>query len=281
MINETAFLLMDLDHRKLSGLGNRFLNRYLDYTQDYEGLRMLDFYLAYRACVRAKVACFLLDDSEISDAERASARDRAADYFAQAETYLSPRSRPGLVLMAGVSGSGKSTVAADLAEEIGGVVIRSDAVRKSLAGLFPDERSPADGGGGLYSDGMTERTYSGMLDRAAPVTESGRWAILDATYARSEFRREAFHWAEKQGLPFAILHCDAPISLMEDRLVRRSAEGRDASDADIQIMRRQIESFGAFDPMEIRSVVTVRTDQEWSGTRLAEALSLLMRKPVS
>ena len=270
VVNEIAFLLMDLDHRGLAGLGNRFLNSYLEQTQDYEGLSVLDFYLVYRACVRAKVACFLLDDPEITEAEKAAAGARASAYFELAEGYLADR-RPGLILMAGVSGSGKSTVASDVAENSAGVMIRSDAVRKSLAGSGREARGPTDYARGLYAPEMTERTYDGLLERAGFVIASGRWALLDATYARKPHRRTAKSWAEKMAVPFAILHCTAPLSVLEARLARRTAESKDISDADVGIMRRQLSVFEPFEPEEAESVVPVDTEKGWNAQELVAA----------
>jgi aminoglycoside phosphotransferase family enzyme/predicted kinase len=261
-VNEIAFLLMDLDHRSLSGLGNRFLNAYLEKTQDYEGLTMLDFYLIYRACVRAKVACFLLQDPDITEEEKKAAKERASAYFELAEGYLTDH-RPGLILMAGLSGSGKSTVAADLAEGVGGVMVRSDAVRKSIAEPGPDARAAADSGGGIYSLKMTERTYDGLLKRAGAVIASGRWTILDATYALKAHRLAAKSWAEKRAAPFVILHCTAPLSVLDARLAKRTAAGTDISDADIEIMRRQLSVFEPFDQEEAEHMVKVDTEKGW------------------
>ena len=270
VVNEIAFLLMDLDHRGLSALGNRFINAYLEKTQDYDGLSMLDFYLIYRACVRAKVACILSEDPDITEVEMAAARERASSYFELAEGYLADR-RPGLILMAGVSGSGKSTVAADVAEPLGAVMIRSDAVRKSLAGPRPETRTATDYGRGIYTPEVTERTYDGLLERAESVIASGRWATLDATYAQKRHRLAVRSWAEKQSVPFVILHCKAPRSVLEARLSRRSAEGRDLSDADIEIMRRQLSAFEPFGPEEAGFVVPVDTEKRWDAREIVAA----------
>jgi uncharacterized protein len=276
--NEIAFLMMDLDHRGLSGLGNRFLNAYLEKTQDYEGLRVLDFYLVYRACVRSKVACFLLDDPEIPKEEKAAATERASAYFELAERYLRDH-RPGLILMAGVSGSGKSTVGTELAQGLGGVMIRSDAVRKSLAGRDLDVPASEEYGSGIYSPEMTERTYDGLLKRAEAVIASGRWAILDATYARKRHRRSAGSWAEKRAVPFAILHCTAPVSVLEAHLAKRTAAGTDISDADIEIMRRQLAAFEPLDPNEAENVVPVDTGKEWNAEEIVAECRTRAHRP--
>ncbi|MBI3812404.1 MAG: AAA family ATPase [Nitrospirae bacterium] len=270
VMSEVAFLLMDMDHRGHSGLGNRFLNAYLEKTQDYEGLAMLDFYLIYRACVRAKVACFLLEDPDITEEEKKAAKERASAYFELAGNYLGDH-RPGLILISGVSGSGKSTVAADLAEELGGVMARSDAVRKSIAELGHEAQASADYGRGIYSQEMTARTYDGLLERAGAVIASGRWAILDATYAQRQHRLSARSWAEKQGAPFGILYCTAPLSVLETRLAQRTAAGTDVSDADIEIMRRQLAVFEPFDREEAEYLVQVDTEKRWDREALVKA----------
>jgi len=270
VVNEIAFLLMDLDHRGLSALGNRFVNAYLERTQDYDGLSMLDFYLIYRACVRAKVACILSEDPDITEVEKAAAQERASSYFVLAERYLADR-RPGLILMAGVSGSGKSSVASDVAEPLEAVMIRSDAVRKSLAGSGPEVQTATDYGRGIYTPEITERTYNSLLERAESVIASGRWAILDATYAQKRHRSAATSWAEKQAVPFVILHCTAPRSVLEARLSRRTAEGRDLSDADVEIMRRQLSAFEPFGPEEAGFVVRVDTENRWDAREIVAA----------
>ena len=274
-ISEVAFLLMDLHHRGFPGLANRFLNAYLEGTQDYEGLSVLDFYLAYRAYVRGKVACLLLDEPEVSEGEKGTARERASAYFELAERYLVP-GHPRLILTAGVSGSGKSTVAADLAEGMGGIIIRSDAVRKSLSGIRPWEaeshREDTEYREGMYAPGMTEKTYAGMLERAGSVVESGRCAILDATFSRKRHRQEARVWAGERGIPFGLVHCTAQASVLEERLARRTAAGTDLSDAGVEIMRRQMKDFEPFDDSESRLAVRVRTDEAWDPESIREAL---------
>jgi uncharacterized protein len=276
--NEIAFLMMDLDHRGLSGLGNRFLNAYLEKTQDYEGLRVLDFYLVYRACVRSKVACFLLEDPEVPEKEKAAAIERASAYFELAERYLKDR-RPGLILMAGVSGSGKSTVGTDLARDLGGVMIRSDAVRKSIAVRDRDVPARAEYDRGIYSPEMTDRTYDGLLERAEAVLASGRWAIIDATYLRKLHRRSAVSWAGKRAAPLAILHCTAPVSVLEARLAKRTAAAKDISDADIEIMRRQLSAFEPLDANEAEYAVLVDTGKEWNAKEIIAECRKRARRP--
>jgi predicted kinase len=233
VMNDIAFLTMDLDHRDLPAHGNRFLNEYLEHSGDYAGLPLLDFYQAYRACVRAKVAC--LEIPQDAGMER-----EAAAYFALAQRYFSPRPA-GVLVTCGVSGSGKSTLAREVARECNGVMVRSDAVRKHLAGLALTQRGDAD----LYTPAMTERTYATLRQHGRAIVASGRWAILDAVHARRSERLAAAALARDLGVPFGILYCEAPRAELVRRLERRAGAGGDVSDADRAVLEKQLGFFEA------------------------------------
>lgn len=268
-INDIAFLTMDLDARGLAPLGNAFLNAYLEQTGDYRGVALLDFYQVYRAYVRGKVAAFLLDGAD-SAAERSSARREAAAYFTLAERYVAPRN-PGLIITCGLSGSGKSTVARQAAESLGGIVVRSDNLRKQLAGMELGERDESAFGQGIYNPQMTENTYGAMLQHATAITAAGRWAILDATYPTQKYRRAAAEMARTLGLPFAILHCSAPRAELLRRLAARSVAGTDVSDATGAILEVQAQHFE--EPKSDEGLTLA-----WSGTEnVADLLAPLVR----
>jgi len=231
VMSDIAFLTMDLDHRALPAHGNRFLNEYLEQSGDYSGLPLLDFYQAYRACVRAKVSCFEAEQ------DAAIAREAAA-YFALAERYFTPRTG-GLLITCGLSGSGKSTLARDAARELNGIVVRSDAVRKHLAGLPLTQR----GGDSLYTPAMTADTYAALRRHGRVIVESGRWTILDAVHGHRSERAAAAALAQELGVPFGILYCEAPPEELRQRLARRTAEGPNISDANVTVLEKQIGFF--------------------------------------
>ncbi len=239
-ISDIAFLTMDLDHRGLTTLGNRFLNEYLELTGDYPGVRLLDFYQSYRACVRAKVMA-LASDGAAPDQRRAIEQE-SASYFDLAEQYLRPR-RPGILLTCGVSGSGKSTLARRAAAELNGIVVRSDAVRKQLAGLALHARDDSAPGQGIYTPAMTARTYGALHEQARALLASGRWVILDAVFGKREERAAVSQLARRLGAAFGILHCQAPRPELERRLELRRATGGDISDATSAVLDRQLERF--------------------------------------
>ncbi len=248
VIGDIAFLTMDLDARHLPGLGNNFLNAYLEETGDYAGLGMLDFYQSYRAYVRGKVASFLLLDAS-NETERANAMREAKGYFDLAQSYLSGGTG-GLLITCGPSASGKTTVASQIAETMRGIAVRSDAVRKQLAGVALQQTNSTPYQRGIYSVEMTKRTYRSLLDKARAIIDSGRWAILDATFAQRAQRLEAEALAHSLGTGFGIIYCTASRSELANRLDKRSRLHLDISDATQEVLDEQLRRFEAPQPDE-------------------------------
>jgi hypothetical protein len=179
--------------------------------------------------VRAKVAAIAADDPAIDAAQRNAAAQSARRHLALALRTLAPRPIGAVVLMAGIVGTGKSTAAMVVADATGGVVIASDQVRKRLRGMAATDRSGA--AAGLYSQVARDRVYEAILMRAAAVVDSGRVAVLDATYARQQQRAAALRFAKQRGVPLWIVETRARRATTLARLSRREARGDSASDA--------------------------------------------------
>lgn len=237
--SEVAFLAMDLCYRGRRGLAERFLRRYARARDDYGLYGVVDFFAAYRAAVRAKVASLAARDAAVPESQRAAAAASAERHLSLAEASLAEPARADVVAVAGVVGTGKSSVAEALADAVGGVVISSDRVRKRQADL----PATARGHGELYTDARTEATYSGMLERAADVTDSGRIAILDATHASRALREPVRRWAAERGVRALLVEvtCSAPVTL--SRLAARAKAGRDPSDAGPELHARSAAGF--------------------------------------
>jgi aminoglycoside phosphotransferase family enzyme/predicted kinase len=231
--SEIAFLGMDLDHLGRRDLGVDFLNAYLDASGDYAAVPLLDFYRAYRAWVRGKVLGMQ------GPARRAEARA----YFALAAGYAAPRPAPRLLVMTGVTGSGKTTVARRLAREAGarneGVVVRTDAVRRQLAGVPWHHRSESGIGAGLYTPEMTTRTYARCLELARDLL-AARWTvILDGVFARRPERDAARALARDLDVDVEVVWCDAPEAILRQRLRERARVGQDLSEAREELLDAQ------------------------------------------
>lgn len=239
---DVAFAVMDLEARQRKDLGNAFLNAYIEQTGDWEGLQILPLYLSRQAYVRAKVTSFLLDDASVPQKVKEEATKTAANYYKQAWEYTQPK-QGQLILMSGLSGSGKSTTAKYLARQLNAIHIRSDAVRKHLGGIALKER----GGDDLYTPEMTQKTYARLLNLGIILASQGFSVILDAKYDQQPLRQEAIAQAEKHQILLKIIYCTAPLEVLQERLVNRT---NDIADATVNLLESQIKQAEPFSDAE-------------------------------
>ncbi|HKW39335.1 MAG TPA: AAA family ATPase [Burkholderiales bacterium] len=257
VMNEAAFLAMDLLEHGLAAVAWRFLNAYLDATGDHAGVRVLRYYLVYRAMVRAMVAR-IREHQPGSAAAQGRAHREFGDYLALALS-LCKSGAPALMLMHGLSGSGKTTVSQTLLEELGAVRVRSDVERKRLHGLAAGARTHAVTGGGIYAAESTRLTYGRLAQAARAVVESGHRAIVDAAFLRRS-ERDAFRaLARELGAPFLIVSCEAPEDVLRERVLRREAALSDASEAGVAVLERQLASHEPLSGSEVGGAVRIET----------------------
>ena len=223
VLYDLAFLLMDLDHRGLRPLANAVLNRTIDLSGDVDGLACLPLFLSMRAAVRAHV-----------DATQKQF-DEGKAYLDLAVDYLTPKP-VRLIAVGGLSGSGKSSLAQQIAPAIGrapgAAVLRSDATRKRLAGVGLYDKLPAD----AYTAEMSDRVYASLLGDARRALQAGHSVILDAVHAKAAERDQAHNLAHELEVPFTGLWLDVPLSVRQDRIGGRR---RDASDATAEVTKAQ------------------------------------------
>jgi aminoglycoside phosphotransferase family enzyme/predicted kinase len=219
--SEIAFLAMELEAAGRYDLSRVFVDSYVTETGDEALREVLPFYICYRACVRGKVCSFQLDEPEVPEAQREAAQVEAASLFALAASYASCPSRPTLLMMGGVMGTGKSTLAHALQHELGWALFSSDTIRKQLAHLDPVLPQADAFGQGVYSPERTARTYQTMLVEASAALASGRSVLLDASFIRRADRQEAAHEATARGAHTLFVECVCPREVVLERLTRR------------------------------------------------------------
>lgn len=270
VINDLAFLLMDLESRRERPLASLVLNTYLEFRGDFQGLALLPLYKAYRAMVRAKIALFTMANPSLSEAERAGLLQRYRDYAALAESYGEIPCRL-MLATTGLSASGKSVTSRALAMELGLIRLRSDVERKRLFGLGPLDQSKSTPKGNIYTEEATRQTYDTLASLAAQVLSYGLGVIVDAACLKRAERDQLAAVAEAQGVPFALIDCEAPDSLRRKWIRERSG---DASEADESLLEQQKDWLEPLADAERVYTIHVHTDED----RVAEALAERIRQ---
>lgn len=235
VLYDLAFLLMDLDFHNKERLSTFLFNRYLDVGDERPDVyTVLPIFLSMRAQIRAHVgAAIAASQQSASDREREV--ETARRYLDLAETYLAP-SAPRLVAVGGLSGSGKSRLAREIAcylgRRPGARVVRTDVVRKRLMGIHPNETLAPEG----YAADVTAKTYEIFADQAREALENGQSVVMDAVFAKEAQRREVEALAGTCSVPFTGIWVDAPEAVRVERVATRK---RNVSDATVDIARQQ------------------------------------------
>jgi hypothetical protein len=236
-VSEVAFTAMDLQQHQRSALAYRFLNAYFAATGDYAGIRVLRFYMAYRAAVRAKVNAIRAAQPGLPASEAEAARGNCHGLLKLAAAYF-VRVQPKLIITHGLPGSGKTTFSQIALERLQAIRLRSDVERKRMFELDPLADSRASTGLDLYSSEITRRTYAHLLELTRMLLAAGYTVIVDAAFIIQSEREPFRLLAQELKVAFAIASIQAGNETLRERILQRHQAANDASEADIAVLGR-------------------------------------------
>jgi len=254
VISDIAFLVMDLQHKQQSDLAFQFLNEYLQQTGDYGGLKLLAFYLHYRAMVRAKVSA--ITASQKPDSKEGQLA--LADYhgYLKLAVQYTQSATPFMIIMHGVSGSGKSWLSEQMIEHFPAIRIRSDIERKRLYSSSSEQKSDVDR---MYSRQASLLTYERLQQLATEIINSGYSVIVDATFLQQQMRQQFFQLAEQSAIPFRIVHTFSDQHTLLNRVKNRAGQEDNVSDADQQVLQQQLSNSKALTRDELDYTIEIDT----------------------
>ena len=244
VISDMAFLVMDLQSRNQMALAQQFLNAYLESSGDYHGIQLLSFYMVYRALVRAKVDAISMTQSHTSSINDNDTKVEFYSYLNLALSYT--KKRPiKLIIMHGVSASGKTAFSQQLLNFIPAIRIRSDVERKRMLKLKSKDHSHASAGKGIYTQDISNKLYAKLEQLTKTVINAGYCVIIDAAFLEKDKRDQFKTLAKSQNAEFLILSFTVKYETLHQRITQRTG---DASDADLSVLQTQLLNYR---PLEI------------------------------
>lgn len=256
-VADIAFLAMDIDFHNQRGLSELFSEEYFNSSNDPGAKPLLDFYKCNRAFIRGKVDGLKFLEPEVSTAEKSDAFLSAIRHFHLAFQYAANGLKPMLIIVCGLSATGKTSLAQRISEVFYAPRLSSDYVRKTLAGIAPDELSPARFRQGVYSEDFTEKTYAALIESGAKLLKKGRTCVLDATFSKERYRRLAKETAAVCGADFHIIELIADDETIKERLQKRREEPHSpgAVVSDMITWDVLIEQKRNFEPLKVPRIV--------------------------
>ena len=251
VMNDVAFMVMDLQCRNQYQLSQRFLNLYLEKTGDYAGIKVFTYYLIYRALVRAKVSAIRLLQDDLSDIEKKNTAEDLHRYMQLCRTYIH-KQKIKLIITHGLSGSGKTTTTLKAMQAMHAIRIRSDIERKRMfeSGLNKSNRDAID----LYTEDYMDKVYERLEALSVTIIDSAYSVIVDATFLDKNKRDRFRNLAARKNCEFIILNFDIPHDVLRERVNSRK---NDVSDADLSVLEMQLADYKPLDNSELAYCKTI------------------------
>jgi aminoglycoside phosphotransferase family enzyme/predicted kinase len=268
VISDITFLVMDLVARARQDLASVFVNRYLERSGDYSGMATFGLYFVYHCLVLAKVAA-------IRSTERAAGPEQDADiatmkhYLVVAARWIR-QGRPILIVMHGLSGSGKTWLSSKLLSALPAIRIRSDVERRRSFGLAASVNSGSAPGEGIYTDQAKSSVYRQLFQMAGRLLQSGFNVIIDASFLQKAARDDAAACAQTHQSSLVIVETVAQEATLFDRVRRRKASRTDASEAGSAVLEYQQLHSEPITRTERKMTLSVATDKAVDVDRLVK-----------
>ena len=221
-IDDAAFLAMDLEFLGRADLGRFFLDEYSRHADDPAPAALKDFYIAYRAVVRAKVDCVRMTQGNLDAATDARRHIDIALEHLRAGTVR-------LIIVGGGPGTGKTILSRALGEQVGAQVISTDDVRRQLQQTGAITGPAGDLDAGLYAPANVSAVYDEVLRRARRSLSNGSSVILDGTWRDARQRERARSLGEQVATPIVEFSCSVPLKEASRRIQERSGTNSDAT----------------------------------------------------
>ncbi|MBN2865553.1 MAG: AAA family ATPase [Thiotrichales bacterium] len=258
-ISDLAFLLIDLDFRQQSGFKRRLFSQYMALTGDYAAIRLLSFYRVYRSLVRAKISALRLTQLDKNSLEFQHYKTITLQYIHQAERDAFNKFQPQIILLQGVSGSGKSHFANQLLTQIEALVISSDIERKKRYGIKPTHRVSEQEKQTLYSPKMNQQTYQRLQDLTKQIIGLGMSVIVDATFLKAQHRLAFYDLANTLNCQCKTIYIETDETTAKQSIQQRIKQNDNPSDADISVMLKQMKVIEA--PSENEHSLTLKASE--------------------
>ncbi|MGD8639777.1 MAG: AAA family ATPase [Gammaproteobacteria bacterium] len=270
-ISEIAFLVMDLSSRGRQDMATRFLNDYLTFSGDYLGVTGLRYYLVYRAMVRAKVEIIRAGQASNEPTQQQTALTHFHHYLELADAFRTTM-RPALLITHGMSGAGKTTIVRELLKHLPAIHLRSDVERKRLFHLQPTDKSTSAVDRGIYTKQATEQTYDTLMDMTSSLIGDHWHVVVDATFLKQAQRNRFRKLAQQQSAHFLILDFTADADTLRQRVLSRSRQKDAISEASLEVLENQLESYQPLQDSEQPFRVDVDTRQQPDIQSLAQLI---------
>ena len=274
---DIAFLLMDFEFHDRRDFSSLLLEEYKSVTGDVGIDTVLAFYKTCRAVVRGKVAGLKAVDPAVPPVEQEDSRREATRYFMLAAAYAVRDKLPvSLIITCGLTGTGKTNAAANLASLLGADLFSSDVIRKRLARIPGGSRKLSGYDRGIYSASYNKATYRTLLSEAESSLRAGRTVIADATFRKRQNRDRFRRLAKTLAVPFHIVQTFCPEAIVKERLERRIADPRTVSDGRWELFGTQKREF---EPPDDSEGCLIRVDTSRSPAEVSETILHAMVNP--